>query len=37
MRSGRREGEGERDCEIGVDEVKEKRGVGGGRLRDRSR
>ena len=32
MRSGRREGvRGERDCEIGVGEVREKRGVGGER------
>ena len=29
MRSGRREGGGERDCEIGVGEVREKRGGGG--------
>ena len=32
MRSGRREGEG--DCEIGVGEVREKRGGGGRGERD---
>ena len=32
MRSGRERGRGERDCEIGVGEVREKRGVGRERL-----